>query len=314
MKSITIVIPCFNEEDNIEIIYNALIKEFRKNSKYLFKILFIDNHSIDKSWEIIKKLAISDKNIKAIRNSRNYGHIRSPFHAFKQVDSDAMIPMACDLQDPPEIIQLFISKWEAGSKCVIAVKEGSSESKAMFSIRNFYYKLINSLSDTPLHENFTGFGLFDRKIIDALMSYDDPYPYFRGLISDIGFDAEVVMYHQPVRKHGITKNNFYTLYDMSMLGITTHSVVPLRLISIIGFFSSVISFFAGLGYLVAKLMFWNNFSIGIAPLIISIFFIGSIQMLMLGIVGEYIGTIRTQILKRPLVIEEERINFEENEK
>ncbi len=309
MKHILIVIPCFNEEDNIEELYKALKKQFSNLPAYRFSILFADNHSTDKSWSIIKTLATTDKNLLAIRNSRNYGHMRSPFHAYLQADADAMIPMVCDFQDPPELIPALIEKWESGYKCVVAVKRSSQESKAMFSLRKFFYRLLNRLSETPLHENFTGFGLFDRKIVQALKCYEDPYPYFRGIISEIGFDYQTVLYDQPIRERGVTKNNFYSLYDMAMLGITTHSVVPLRLLTLGGFLLSILSFFVGIGYLIAKIIFWDYFSVGIAPIIISLFFIGAVQMLFLGIVGEYIATIRTQTLKRPLVIEEERLNF-----
>ena len=221
-----------------------------------------------------------------------------------------MILMVADLQDPPHLIKEFVKKWQEGFEVVIGIKEQSEESPLMFMVRKMYYGLINRLSDTELVKNFTGFGLYDKKIIDVLREMHDPYPYFRGLVSEIGFGQCRIPYRQPLRKRGITKNNFYTLYDMAMLGITSHSKIPLRLATMLGFVTSFLSLVVAFVYLVYKLIFWNSFSLGIAPMVIGVFFFASVQLFFIGIIGEYIGTIYTQVLKRPLVVEKERINFD----
>jgi glycosyltransferase involved in cell wall biosynthesis len=243
-------------------------------------------------------------------NARNFGHIRSPFYALLQSTGDAVILLVADLQDPPHLIKEFVKKWEEGFKVVIGIKEQSDESAIMFGVRKMYYALINRLSDTELVKNFTGFGLYDKTIIDVLREMHDPYPYFRGLISEIGFDQYRIPYRQPSRKRGITKNNFYSLYDMAMLGITSHSKIPLRLATMLGFVTSFLSLVVAFVYLVYKLIFWNSFSLGIAPMVIGVFFFASVQLFFIGIIGEYMGTIYTQVLKRPLVVEKERINFD----
>jgi glycosyltransferase involved in cell wall biosynthesis len=226
-----------------------------------------------------------------------------------QTSGDAVILLASDLQDPPAMIKDFIMKWEKGYKVVLGVKTWSKETAAMFFIRKMYYNLIGRLSEIELTKNNTGFGLYDRNIIEILRGIDDPYPYFRGLVSEIGFESAKIEYTQPARIRGITKNNFYTLFDIAMLGITNHSKVPLRLATILGFFLSLISLFIAFGYFIAKLMFWSQFSLGMAPLVIGLFFFSSVQLFFIGILGEYVGSIQTQVLKRPLVVEKERINF-----
>lgn len=258
---------------------------------------------------ILKRIAAKDKNVKIIVNTRNFGHIRSPFYGLLQGSGDAVISLAADFQEPPSLIKDFITKWEEGYKVVIAVKTGTKESAAMFAIRRLYYFLIGRLSEVELIANATGFGLYDRTVIEELRKIDDPYPYFRGLIADLGYESARIEFVQPARKRGITKNNFYTLYDMAMLGITNHSKVPLRIATMIGFATSVVSLMVAVTYFVYKLIFWNSFSVGIAPLIIGIFFFSSVQLFFLGVVGEYIGAIYTQVLHRPLIVEKERINF-----
>ncbi|WP_151733832.1 glycosyltransferase family 2 protein ['Paenibacillus yunnanensis' Narsing Rao et al. 2020] len=309
MKTISIVTPCYNEEENVQELYNQVKEVFAKIPGYIYEHIFIDNASKDKTVEILKKIARDDRNVKIIVNSRNFGHIRSPYHALLQASGDAVILLVADLQDPPEMINSFIEKWENGYKVVLGVKTQSHESKAMFAIRKMYYNFINRVSEIELTKNNTGFGLYDKEIIRILKEIDDPYPYFRGLISDIGFESYKIEYVQPVRKRGITKNNFYTLYDIAMLGITNHSKIPLRLAAMLGFVLSALSLFVALGYLIAKLLFWNYFSLGTAPLIIGLFLFSSVQLFFIGILGEYIGSIHTQVLKRPLVVEKERINF-----
>jgi len=245
-----------------------------------------------------------------IVNTRNFGHIRSPYHALMQAKGAAVIAMAADLQDPPAMIVDFLRKWESGYKIVIGVKAKSEESALFFAIRSIYYRIIGNLADIELVKNFTGFGLYDRDIVDILKKIDDPYPYFRGLICDIGYERVEIEYTQNARKRGITKNNFYTLYDLAMLGITNHSKVPLRLATMTGFAVAILSLLVAVGYFIYKLIFWDSFSVGIAPLVIGLFFFASVQLFFIGIIGEYIGAIHTQILKRPLVIEKERINFD----
>ena len=309
MNLISIVTACYNEEENIEDIYKQVknvIYEFRD---YSYEHIFIDNSSRDKTVSILRKIAESDKNVKIIVNSRNFGHIRSPFYGLLQANGDAVISICADLQDPPLLISEFIKKWEEGYKIVVGVKKISKESGFIFAFRKLYYRVLSKLSDIDLIENFTGFGLYDRGVIEILRNLNDPYPYFRGLISEIGFDVAKIEYIQPKRKRGITKNNFYTLYDMAMLGLTSHSKLPLRLATFLGFASALLSFLAAVFYFLYKIVYWKNFSVGIAPLIIGLFFFSSVQLFFLGIIGEYIGSIHTRVLKRPLVIEKERINF-----
>lgn len=309
MKTISIVTPCYNEEENVRELYNQVKAVFAEMSDYVYEHIFIDNASKDKTVAILKEIAKDDHNAKIIVNSRNFGHIRSPYHALLQAEGDAVILLVADLQDPPGMIKDLVAKWEEGYKVVLGVKTQSHESKAMFAIRKMYYNFINRVSEIELTKNNTGFGLYDKQIIRILKEIDDPYPYFRGLISDIGFESYKIEYVQPVRKRGITKNNFYTLYDIAMLGITNHSKIPLRLAAILGFTMSALSMLVALGYLFAKLIFWNYFSLGTAPLIIGLFLFSSVQLFFIGIIGEYIGSIHTQVLKRPLVVEKERINF-----
>jgi len=314
MKLISIVTPCYNEEGNVENIYQQVKVVFDQLKVYVYEHLFIDNASKDKTVAILKEIASKDKNVKVIVNTRNFGHIRSPYHALFQTKGDAVIVIVADLQDPPEMITEFLKKWEEGYKIVIGIKTQSEESSLMFGVRKTFYTLISKLSDVELIRNFTGFGLYDKQVIDIISNLNDPYPYFRGIIADIGFEVAKIEYKQTARKKGITKNNFYTLYDMAMLGITNHSKVPLRLATMLGFSLSIISLLVAFGYLMYKLIFWKSFSVGIAPVVIGLFFFSSVQLFFLGLVGEYIGSIHTQVLKRPLVIEKERINFEDSKK
>ncbi|MEA5113422.1 MAG: glycosyltransferase family 2 protein [Geobacteraceae bacterium] len=310
MSLISIVSPCYNEQDNVEEVYGQVKAVFAGLPSYRYEHIFIDNASTDSTVSILKRLAEADRKVKIIVNSRNFGHIRSPFHGLVQSRGDAVILLVSDLQDPPEMIRDFLVKWEEGYKIVLGVKTQSKETMAMFFVRKMYYEFISRLSEIELTKNNTGFGLYDKQIIEILRSVKDPYPYFRGLISDIGFESAKIEYMQPVRKRGFTKNNFYTLYDMAMLGITNHSKVPLRLATMLGFFVSGVSLLVALGYFIAKLLFWDTFNMGIAPLTIGLFFCSAVQLFFIGIIGEYIGSIHTQVLNRPLVIEKERINFD----
>src|SRR3990167_8805300 len=309
MKLISVVTHCYNEEENVEELYKQIKAVFSALNNYRYEHIFIDNASTDNTVEVLKSLAKNDANVKVIINSRNFGHIRSPFHAMLQANGDAVISMASDLQDPPSLIPEFIRKWEERFKVVAGIKPTSQESFPMSAIRRAYYHTIAKISDTKIIKNFTGFGLYDQSIIAIARGIDDAYPYFRGLISEIGFAVAEVPFKQPVRQRGITKNNFYTLYDIAMLGITTHSKLPIRIATLGGFALSLLSFAMAVIFLILKLLLWYQFPIGIAPILIGMFFFTSIQLFFVGILGEYVLSIHTQVLKRPLVIERERINF-----
>jgi len=315
-KHISILTPCYNEEGNVAELIKAVEKVFNQLPQYDYEHVFIDNASSDKTVAILKEIAKTNHHIKIIVNARNFGHIRSPFHGLMQCEGDAVISIVADFQDPPEMINKFLEKWEEGYKIVVGVKYKSRESAIMFAVRKFFYNLLSKASgeeDAPI-KNFTGFGLYDQKFISVLRTLDDPYPFFRGLITELGFDRCEIEYIQPIRKSGKTKNNFFTLYDMAMLGFVNHSKLPLRLSAFIGFITAIISFLTALIYFIYKLIFWNNFQVGIAPLVIGVFFFSSVQLFFIGVIGEYIGAIHTQVRKRPLVIEKERINFDNENK
>jgi glycosyltransferase involved in cell wall biosynthesis len=310
MKTITLFSGTFNEVDNVEELLRrvwAAVEPFA--DKYRFEYLIIDNDSQDGTQELLRKLAATDSRLKLIFNRRNFGHIRSGYYGLLQARGDAVVVLVSDLQDPPELIPRFIAEWEAGYKLVLAVKNESEESRLLFWLRKLYYDLIAKLSNVTLLKNATGFGLYDQEVVQLFRELDDPYPYVRGILSDFGFPVAQIPFVQPARKRGITKNNFYSLYDNAMLGITSFSKVPLRLATMIGFGMSLLSLFVAIGYLAYKLLFWNNFPVGQAPIIIGLFLFSSVQLFFIGIVGEYIGAIHTQVLRRPMVIEKERINF-----
>ena len=310
MKLISVVSPCYNEEGNIEILVDRVREVFANLPQYSYEHIIIDNHSTDGTVEILRGLAKNDPRVKVILNARNFGHIRSPHHAILEARGDAVIVLLSDLQDPPEMLCDFIREWEAGYPIVVAIKNSSDEHGLMYSIRSIYYKTVARLTDVKVLEHFTGFGLYDRQVIDIMRrDFQDPQPYFRGQIAEIGLPHKALYYHQKSRMRGITKNNFYTLYDMAMLGITNLSKVPLRLVIFGGFVFAFLSLVAGFGYLIAKLIFWDRFELGLAPTMIGLFFLGSVQLVALGIIGEYVGSIHTIVQGRPLVTEKERINF-----
>lgn len=309
MKLISIVTPCYNEEENVDDLYQCIRHEFEKLPNYDYEHLFIDNASTDATIEKIKKLIRNDSKVKLIVNQRNFGHIRSPIHGILQAIGDAVILMASDLQDPPQLIPEFIKNWENGFKVTIGVKPTSRETWLMKMVRSSYYKTIGRISEVQMIPDYTGFGLYDREVIEQLRALDDPYPYFRGLIAEFGYQYASVPFEQPRRIRGITKNNFYTLYDMAMLGLTSHSKVPIRLAAMAGFILSALSLLVAFIYLLAKLLFWENFSLGVAPMVIGVFFFASVQLFFVGIIGEYIASIHTKIMHRPMVVEKERHNF-----
>ncbi len=308
-KLITILTPTFNEEGNVEELYQQVREIFRGLPQYDYEYLFIDNASQDRTAEQLRLLAATDPKVKVIFNQRNFGHARSPQYACYQASGEAIISLACDLQDPPALIPEFLKKWEEGYLVVLGQKVNSKESAIMFALRTMYYSLVNKLSDTELMQHVTGFGLYDRTVIDQIKSLNDPYPYTRGLIAELGYSVARIPYTQSKRKRGLSKNNFYTLYDYAMLGITSHSKIPLRLATMLGFLMSFLSGIAAIGYFIYKLLFWDSLPIGIAPIVIGLFLFSSVQLFFIGIVGEYIGAMHTQILHRPLVVEKERLNF-----
>lgn len=309
-RKITVVSPCYNEQDNVGVLFEKVKEVFSKLPQYDYEHLFIDNASTDATQARLRTLAQENPNLKVIMNTRNFGHIRSPYYGLLQAKGDAVILMASDLQDPPSLIPKFLEAWENGTKVVMGVKTQSEESATMFAIRKAYYRLVNRLAEIELVQNFTGFGLYDQVVVQKLREIDDPYPYFRGLVSDLGYPSIKISFEQPSRKRGITKNNFYTLYDIAMLGITNHSKVPLRIATLAGFVMSGFSLFVAFVYLIAKLVFWSKFEIGTAPILIGVFVFSSVQLFFIGLLGEYLGSIHTQVLKRPLVVEKERINFD----
>lgn len=312
MAHFSIVTPCYNEQENVRELFAQIQAQFAAMPQHTYEHIFIDNASTDATVALIKDLIREHSHVRLIVNSRNFGHIRSPFHGLLQGCGNATILMASDLQDPPALIPQFIAKWEAGFKIVKAVKTNSEETPLMFVVRKLFYGFINRLADIDLTKNYTGTGLYDKRIIQILKDIDDPYPYFRGLISDIGFEFAVVEFFQPTRKRGITKNNFYTLYDMAMLGITNHTKIPLRMATFAGFVLAGLSLVVAFVFFLLKLIFWQRFQAGMAPILLGIFFFASVQLFFLGIIGEYIGNIYTQVQKRPHVIEKERVNFTSN--
>ena len=310
MKKISIVTACYNEEENVEALYREVKSIMEKSLKnYSYEHLFIDNCSSDKTVDILRKIAKEDKNVKVIVNSRNFGHVRSPVHGLLQADGDAIISLVADFQDPPEMIVDLVTKWEEGNDTVLAIKKNSKENRILFKLRTWYYNLLSRLSEVKIYKNFTGFGLYSKKVMNEIRKIPDPYPFFRGIIAEVGYKVAQIEYNQPIRRKGFSKNRLYTLYDMAILGIICNSKIPLRFAVFMGAISSFLSAMIGFGYFIAKILFWDQIILGIAPLIITASFMFSILLFFIGVIGEYIGAIYTQVLNRPLVHEKERINF-----
>lgn len=306
-RHVGVVLPCYNEEGNVDELHERLTKVFAELPQYTYELLFIDNASTDGTVGKIKGLIARDPRVRLIVNARNFGHIRSPFHGLFEVAGDCIIAMCTDLQDPPELIPQFLEQWERGASMVLGKKRTSQESPTFFALRGLYYKVARAMAEVPLLEHVTGFGLYDRRVIEIMRGFDDPYPYGRGLIAEIGLPYVTIPYDQPLRKRGITKNNFYSLFDLALLGITSHSKAPLRLATIAGFILSGLSLLVAMGFLLLKLTFWYALPAGYAPVVIGVFFLGSVQIFLIGLLGEYIGAVLTQVRKRPLVVERERI-------
>jgi len=309
-KKISIVSGCHNEEGNLQEFYDIIVKVMSQFPRYSYEIIMADNCSTDGSRAILRRLAAQDKNFKVILNANNFGPIRSGYNAFLQASGDAVVLMASDLQDPPELVADLIRKWEEGYQVVVATKSQSKENPFVHQFRRFYYWFLSKCSDTgDIIQNFTGFGLYDRKFMNALKQYHDPVPYFRGFVSEIGFRRAEVAFVQKKRKQGKSKHNFFTLYDVAMTGFINHSRLPLRMATFCGFSLALLSFLVAMVYFFYKLLFWNSFNLGLAPLVIGMFFLFSMQLLFIGIIGEYVGAILTQAKNHPLAIEDEKINF-----
>lgn len=303
--------PCYNEEGNIQNIYQEVKKQFDGLPQYTYEHIFIDNCSTDMSRQILREMANKDKNVKVILNARNFGPNRSGTYGMLQATGDALICIVCDLQDPPEMIPIFLQKWEEGYKVVMGQKTKSKENFLMFQVRKLYYKIMELLSETEHLENVTGYGLYDKEVLKTIRWMDDPDPYIRGLVTELGYKWCLVEYTQRKREKGKSSYNFNSYFDFAITGLTHVSKKPLRIVTLAGISMSVASFIFAIIYLVMKLIYWDSFEMGMAPVLIGMFLLGSGQLVCIGVIGEYIGAILTRITKRPMVIEEERINFEE---
>ena len=312
MKKISILIACYNEKDNIRQICEAVKQQMAKLTEYDYEIVLIDNKSEDGTREIIRELCHKEKRIKAIFNLKNFGQFNSPYYGLLQTTGDCVIKMVADFQDPPELIPELIHHWEAGNKVICMVKTSSKESKLMYWIREQYYSLLKKMSDVRQIKQFTGFGLYDRSFIELLKSLNEPLPFLRGMVAEYAPDHLEIPYTQPARKAGNTHNNFYSLYDAAMLSFTSYTKGGLRIITFGGFIIAMLSFLIALIYFLYKLTHWNTFNAGIAPVTIGVFFVGGLQLASLGFIGEYILSMNQRIMRKPLVIEEERINFEKH--
>lgn len=311
-KTISVLIPCYNERENARPIYEAVRDELKKNCPdYDYEILFIDNKSRDGTRDILEQICAEDKHVKAIFNTKNFGQFNSPFYGLLQTSGDCAIMMCADFQDPVELIPRFITEWENGYKIVIGRKTKSRENRIMYFLRGCYYKIIHKMSTVEMIEQFTGFGLYDKSFIQTLRELHDPTPFIRGLVAELGPERAEIEYEQPKRRAGKTHNNFYTLFDAAMLSFTSYTKVGMRMAEFFGFGVAAVSFMIGLFYLVMKLIFWDRFAAGYAPTMIATFFMGGVQLAFLGFLGEYIMSINTRVMNRPLVVEEKRINFED---
>lgn len=312
-KTVSVLVPTYNEEENVEALSAAIIEEFNTNlPEYNYEIVFIDNDSSDSTRPLIRKLCKENPNIKAIFNAKNFGQFNSPYYGLTQTTGECAILMAADFQDPVYMITKYVREWEKGSKIVIGIKSKSKESKIMYFLRSCYYKLIKKMSSVEQIEHFTGFGLYDREFLNVLSDLDDPTPFLRGIVAELGYKRKDIEYQQDKRRAGKTHNNWYSLYDAAMLSFTSYTKVGMRIATILGFILSAISVLVALVYLVMKLIFWERFVAGMTPILLGIFLFGSIQLFFIGLLGEYIMNINSRVTHRPLVIEEERINFSDN--
>lgn len=313
MKKISIMVPCYNEEENVIQMHDALTELFRtKLEDYDYEFLFIDNKSTDRTRELLRGICEKDQKTKAIFNMKNFGQFNSPYYGITQTSGDCTIPVCCDFQDPLELIPMMIQKWEEGNKVICMVKTSSKESSLMYFLRGVYYKLIHAMSNVDQIQQFTGFGLYDRSFVEVLRQLKDPTPFIRGIVAEYAPDHLEIAYEQPQRKAGRTHNNFFTLFDAAMLSFTSYTKGGLRLATFGGFAISALSFLVALIYLILKILYWDRFGAGSAPILIGVFFFGGLQMFFVGLLGEYIMSVNTRVINRPLVIEEERLNFKED--
>lgn len=311
-KTISVLIPCYNEEENVGPMSEAIVNLFETElTDYNYELVFIDNDSHDKTRELLRGICDKNKNIKAIFNAKNFGQFNSPYYGILQTTGDCTISMVCDFQDPIELIPQYIKEWENGYKIVIGIKTSSKENKLMYFLRSLYYKMIRRFSDVEQIEHFTGSGLYDRSFVEVLRDLKDPKPFLRGIVAELGFKRKEIPYEQPQRRAGKTHNNFYTLYDAAMLSITSYTKIGLRIATFIGCGCGGLSLVIALVYLILKLFMWEQFQAGTAPILIGMFFLGSIQLFFIGFIGEYVLSINERVMNRPLVVEEERLNFEE---
>ena len=314
MKKISITIPCYNEEENVYPLHDALVEMFERDlPNYEYELLYIDNCSSDRTRELLKELGKQDKHVKAILNAKNFGQFNSPYYGMMQTTGDCTILMAADFQDPVEMVPKYVAEWEKGYKIVIGRKTSSKESSIVYHLRSLYYKIIKKFSEVEQIEHFTGFGLYDKDFMDVLRNLKDPTPFLRGIVAELGYKRKEIPYEQPQRRAGKTHNNWYSLYDAAMLSFTSYTKIGLRLATFIGIFVGALSFIIAIVYLIMKLVFWDTFTAGMAPVIIGMFFLGSVQLFFLGFMGEYLLSMHQRIMNRPLVIEEERINFDAND-
>lgn len=310
MKKISILIPCYNEEDNVRPMSDAIGALFKNElAGYDWELIFIDNDSKDATRPLLREICAQNPHVKAIFNAKNFGQFNSPFYGMLQTTGDCTITMVCDFQDPVELIPQYVKEWENGYKIVIGIKTSSKENKIVYACRSLYYKMIKKFSNVEQIEHFTGSGLYDKDFIQVLRDLKDPTPFLRGIVAELGYKRKEIPYEQPARRAGKSKNNFYSLYDAAMLSVTSYTKVGLRLCTFLGMFAGCVSACIGIGYLIAKLIWWDRFVAGMAPILIGMFFLGSLQLIFIGLIGEYISSINQRVMNRPLVVEEERINF-----
>lgn len=314
MKKISVLIPCYNEVENVDLMSKTVINVLDETlPQYDYEIVFIDNCSQDGTREQLEIMCSENKKVKAIFNVTNFGQFNSPFYGMCQTTGDCTITLCCDFQDPVELIPRFVEEWEKGYKIVSGIKTSSKENSFVYFLRSMYYKMIKNMSTVQMIEHFTGFGLYDKTFIELLRKLDDPIPFLRGIVAEYGFKRKDIEYEQARRRAGKTKNNFLTLYDAAMLSITSYTKVGLRLATLLGFLCSGISLIIAFIYLILKLVYWNNFQAGYTPILLGVFVIGSVQLLFIGLIGEYILNINTRVINRPLVVEEKRLNFDKDE-
>ena len=313
MKTISVMIPCYNEEENVVPISEAVVEMFQKElPEYDYEILFIDNCSTDKTRDLLRMICSQNSKIKAILNVTNFGQFNSPYYGICQTSGDCTISLCCDFQDPVELIPVFVREWEKGYKIVSGIKTSSKENSFIYFLRSVYYKMIRKMSSVEMIEHFTGFGLYDKSFVKLLRQLDDPIPFIRGVVAEYGYKRKEIEYEQPKRRAGKTHNNWYSLYDAAMLSITSYTKVGLRIATFGGMIGAAVSFIVAVAYFIMKLIWWDRFPVGMTPLIIWVFGLGSLQLLFIGLLGEYVMNINTRVMHKPLVVEEERINFEKN--